>query len=83
MNIKKIVTKLKRARNSLLEDPTLSDEDRELLMSINLDDDIENDIAKVKSVTVKNALNQFCLTDEQHYKLGLMEKSGTGSTKIH
>ena len=66
-----------------MEDPTLSDEDRELLMSIDLDDDIENDIAKVKNVTVKNALNKFYLTDEQNYKLGLIEKSGTGSTKIH
>ena len=83
MNVKKIVAKLRQARNKLMEDPTLSDEDRELLMSINLEDDVENDIAKVKNVAVKSALHQFCLTDEQNHKLSLIEKSGTGSTKIH
>lgn len=83
MDVKKIVGKLKRSRSKLLQDQTLSEEDRKLLMCLNLEEDVEKNIMTLKELVSRKNLNMPSLTDEQHYKLRLIEKSGTGSHKIH
>lgn len=83
MDVKKIVGKLKRSRDKLLSDETLSEEDRKLLMCLNLDDDVEKNIITLRQLLSGKNQDLSSLTDEQHGKLRLMERSGTGSRSIH
>jgi len=80
MDIKKLTKKLSKARDDIVNNHEISEENEKLLESL-LFEPVEVEQNALKQRMAKN--DNKILTDEQHYRLRLIEKTGTGSTAIH
>jgi phage gpG-like protein len=80
MDIKKLTKKLSKARDDIVKNQEISPEMKQVLESVVMKElDNEKKPTPFESKTVTGRI----LTDEQHYRLRLIEKTGTGSTAIH
>ncbi len=82
MDIKKLAKKLIRAKEIILKDePPLTDLEKQLMETFSFD---LLDIKKNQNFDILLPHNDNnTLTTDQHYRLRLVEKTGTGSTAIH
>lgn len=81
MDIKKLSKKLMRAKEIIFKQETpLTETEKQLIETLSLEPfNIKNEDFDVPMAQNDNNI----LTADQHYRLRLMEKTGTGSRAIH
>jgi len=79
VNFKKLTNKLSKARDEIIQKEEISPEIEKILESM-MD---AHGLTTKKTTFEPKTISGRLLTDEQHYRLRLIEKTGTGSTSIH